>query len=362
MTQAIHKKKNNVFVIYGGYTQEASVSIRSGQNIIDNLDTSLFSVYEITFFEKAIVCVLNGEKYKIDLNTFSFTTHDGRIICPDYCFIAVHGAPGENGQLQSLFELIGLPYFSVNSRISALTNHKYHSVCYVKSHDVCVAKNHYINTSHYDIDAICEKIGFPFFIKACKNGSSIGVSKAYSKEQADQLIKETLEIDDEIIIEQSITGREFTMGIFTLDNQIIITPPSEELLIENDIDFLSHENKVDSTKNITLTVANVDESLLLKMQNFVRNIYGLFGNQGVMRLDFILNQKDNELYFLEINTIPGMSPQSIFPKMLVAAGMTFSDFLTRTIHEGVEKSTSSACIQGDFREYITLTNGILQAC
>ena len=124
-----------------------------------------------------------------------------------------------------------------------------------------------VYVSQYNIDVICEKIGFPFFVKACKNGSSIGVSKAYSKEQADQLIKETLKIDDEIIIEQSITGREFTMGIFTLDNQIIITPPSEELLNENNIDYLSHENKVDSTKNITVTVADVDDFLLLKMQN-----------------------------------------------------------------------------------------------
>ncbi len=339
MMQSTHGKQN-VFVIYGGYTQEASVSIRSGQNIIDNLDNALFSVYEITFFEQTMVCVLNGEKYKIDLNTFSFTMHEGRTISPDYCFIAVHGAPGENGQLQSLFELIGIPYFSVNSRISALTNHKYHSVCYVKSNDVCVAKNHYINTEQYDIDLICEKMEFPFFIKACKNGSSIGVSKAYSKEQVDHIIKETLKIDDEIIIEQSISGREFTMGIFMLDNQIIITPPSEELLIENDIDFLSHENKVDSTKNITLTVANVDELLLLKMQDFVKKIYSIFGNSGVMRIDFILNQKDNELYFLEVNTIPGMSPQSIFPKMLVAVGMTFSHFLTRTICEGIENNPS----------------------
>lgn len=339
MMQSTHGKQN-VFVIYGGYTQEASVSIRSGQNIIDTLDDSLFIAYEITFFEQTIVCVLNGEKYKMDLNTFSFITHDGRKINPDYCFIAVHGAPGENGQLQSLFELIGIPYFSVNSRISALTNHKYHTVCYVKSHDVCVAQNHYINNDHYDIDVICEKMAFPFFIKACKNGSSIGVNKAYSKEQADQFIKETLKIDDEIIIEQSISGREFTIGIFTLDNQITITSPSEELLIENNIDFLSHENKVDSTKNITLTVANVDKLLLLKMQNFVRKIYGIFGNKGVMRIDFILNHNDNELYFLEINTIPGMSPQSIFPKMLVAAGMTFSHFLTTTIREAIENNTS----------------------
>ena len=337
MTQLTQGKKNTVFVIYGGYTQEAAVSTRSGQNIIGHLDPTLFSIYEITFFEQKIVCVLDGEKHPIDLNTFSFTTHEGKAIGPDYCFIAVHGAPGENGQLQSLFELIGIPYFSVNSRISALTNHKYHSVSYAKAHDICVAKNHYINTPNYDIDTICEKMNFPFFIKACKNGSSIGVSKAYTKEQADQFIKDTLQIDDEIIIEQAITGREFTMGIFTLNNQIIITPPSEELLIENDIDFLSHENKIDSTKNITLTVANVDELLLVKMQDFVRNIYSIFGNQGVMRLDFILNQEDNELYFLEINTVPGMSPQSIFPKMLVAAGMTFSHFLTQTIHEGILK-------------------------
>jgi D-alanine-D-alanine ligase len=113
-------------------------------------------------------------------------------------------------------------------------------------------------------------------------------------------------------------------------------------LIENDIDFLSHENKVDSTKNITLTVANVDELLLLKMQDFVKKIYSIFGNNGVMRIDFILNQKDNELYFLEVNTIPGMSPQSIFPKMLVAVGMTFSHFLTRTICEGIENNPSQA--------------------
>lgn len=338
MAQLTDSKQNTVFVIYGGYTQEASVSMRSGQHIIDHLDTSLFSIYEITFFERTMMCVLNGERYAIDLNTFSFVTQDNRTISPDYCFIAVHGAPGENGQLQSLFELIGIPYFSVNSRISALTNHKYHSVCYVQSNNICVAKNHYINTPQYNIDAICEKIAFPFFIKACKNGSSIGVSKAYSKEQAEQLIQDTLKIDDEIIIEQSITGREFTMGIFTLDNHIIITPPSEELLIENNIDYLSHENKVDSTKNITLTVANVDEFLLLKMQHFVKDIYSFFGGEGVMRIDFILNQEDNELYFLEINTIPGMSPQSIFPKMLVAAGITFESFLTRTIHEGIEKS------------------------
>lgn len=338
MAQLTDSKQNTVFVIYGGYTQEASVSMRSGQHIVDHLDTSLFSIYEITFFERTMMCVLNGERYAIDLNTFSFVTQDNRTISPDYCFIAVHGAPGENGQLQSLFELIGIPYFSVNSRISALTNHKYHSVCYVQSNNICVAKNHYINTPQYNIDAICEKIAFPFFIKACKNGSSIGVSKAYSKEQAEQLIQDTLKIDDEIIIEQSITGREFTMGIFTLDNHIIITPPSEELLIENNIDYLSHENKVDSTKNITLTVANVDEFLLLKMQHFVKDIYSFFGGEGVMRIDFILNQEDNELYFLEINTIPGMSPQSIFPKMLVAAGITFESFLTRTIHEGIEKS------------------------
>lgn len=328
------KTKKNIFVIYGGFSRESSVSIRSGKNVVAHLDSFLFNIYEVTFLDRVLYCVLNNEHYKIDLNTFSFSTREG-VVKPDYCFIAVHGVPGENGQLQSLFELISIPYFSVNSAISALTHNKYHTVCYASAHDICVADNYYINTIHYDIDKICEKIPFPFFIKACKNGSSIGVSKAYTKRQAVELINETLQIDDEIIIEKSIEGREFTMAIFTLNGQVITTPPSEELLAENNIDFLSHENKVDSSKNITLTIADIDETLRLKMDMFIRKIYALFGNKGVMRLDFILNKEDHQFYFLEINTIPGMSPQSIFPKMLVAAGLTFNDFLTQIIHDGI---------------------------
>lgn len=329
--------KKRIFVVYGGYSKEAPVSIRSGQHIIANLDTALFDVYEITFCNKQIMCILNEEKFNIDLNNFSFTTRDKQVITPDYCLIAVHGAPGENGQLQALFELISLPYFSVNAIISALTHHKYHCVCYAKAHDIHVAKHYYINTKNYDIDAICQAIPLPFFIKACKNGSSIGVNKAYSKTQADQFIQDTLKIDNEIIIEQAIIGREFTMGIFTLNGQIVMTPPSEELLVENNIDFLSHENKIDSTKNITLTVANIDDSLHVAIKQFVRKIYAMFGHQGVMRLDFILNQDDNEFYLLEINTIPGMSPQSIFPKMLDASGISFKQFLTQTILQDIEK-------------------------
>lgn len=334
------KTKKNIFVIYGGFSQESSVSIRSGKNVVAHLDPLLFNIYEVTFIDRVLHCILNNEQYKIDLNTFSFFTNN-QVIKPDYCFIAVHGVPGENGQLQSLFELIGIPYFSVNAAISALTHNKYHAVSYARANDICVAENYYINTIDYDIEKICEKICFPFFIKACKNGSSIGVSKAYTKVQAVKLINETLQIDDEIIIEKSIEGREFTMAIFTLNGQVITTPPSEELLAENNIDFLSHENKVDSTKNITLTIADIDESLRLKMDIFIRKIYALFGSRGVMRLDFILNKEDHQFYFLEINTIPGMSPQSIFPKMLVAAGLSFNEFLTQTIDEGINNHCAS---------------------
>lgn len=326
--------KKNVFVIYGGYSEEADVSVRSGKNVINNIDTDFFNVYEITFLNKEMYAIVGNKTLKIDFNDFSFTIDD-ITINPNYCLIAVHGTPGENGKLQALFELIDLPYFSVNAAISSLTFNKYHTVCVAKVSGINVAENYYINTHKYNIDDILNKISFPFFVKPCKNGSSIGVGKAYDKLQAIDLINNALKIDDEILIEKAIHGREFTMAVFRLNNKLIILPISEALLESNKIDFWGHESKTNINKHIGKTPAELDEVTLQKTELFGEKIYNIFGSMGIMRIDFILNKENNELYLLEINTIPGMSPQSVFPKMLSAMGLPFKDFLTQIINEGI---------------------------
>ncbi|HCE58562.1 MAG TPA: D-alanine--D-alanine ligase [Prolixibacteraceae bacterium] len=321
------KNKPNIAVVSGGDSSEYVVSVKSGVNVYNAVDTEKFTPWLIQMRGKEWIVLENETKIAdIDKSDFSFN-YNGNKINFDYAYITIHGTPGEDGILQGYFELLGIPYSTCNVHTSSLTFNKWFCNNYLSSFGVKMAKSIKM-TKGEKVNAaeIVNNLGLPVFVKPNAGGSSFGVTKVKTQAEVEPAILKAWEESNEALIEQFIDGAEFTCGLVKIGNKKIVFPVTE-VLPKNE--FFDFEAKYTPGVTEEITPARLPEHLFEKCQNISSEIYDLCQCAGIVRIDYIL--KNEEFYFLEVNTTPGMTATSFVPQQIAAMGMTLKDMISLII-------------------------------
>lgn len=324
--------KKNIAIIMGGYSSEYQISLKSGNVVFNTLDKDKYNVYRIHIFkEKWVFVDAYDLEFSIDRNDFSVLINDTKITF-DCVFNAIHGSPGEDGIMQAYFELIGIPQTSCNSYQAALTFNKRDCLSALKPYGVLTAESYYLNLGDaVNEDKIIAKVGLPCFVKANKAGSSFGISKVHKKEALQAAIENSFKEDDEIIIESFLDGTEVSVGVITYNGETKVLPITE-IVSEND--FFDYEAKY-LGKSQEITPARISKSQKDKVNALAKKVYTLLKMKGYSRSEFIF--KDGEPHLLEINTVPGLTNESILPQQAKEAGISMSQLFESAITEALKE-------------------------
>lgn len=324
--------KKTIAFVTGGYSGEAVISYKSAVTIENNIDKDKYDVYKIDMHPTGWWYETEqGEEVAVDKNDFSIKVNGSKVTF-DAVLIGIHGTPGEDGKLQGYFDMLKIPYTSCNAATSALTFNKRNTVAVAAfggirvARSVLLIKNNFINA-----DEIATQLKFPVFIKPNNGGSSIGMSKVNEpSEELGLAIEKAFKEDDQVLIEEFIKGREFTIGVFKSGGNIVTLPITEVITKK---DFFDYEAKYVAGMSEEITPAVIDEAVAEKVRKNATLAYELMDCRGVVRIDFIYDESDGQPYMLEVNTVPGQSEASIVPKQVRAMGWTLKEFYSALIEE-----------------------------
>ena len=321
----------NIAIVAGGNSSEYIVSVASASNIENSLDKKLYAPWLITIKgDKWILGTPENPGPEIDKNDFSVTV-EGEKIKFDCVFMAIHGTPGEDGKLQGYFDLLDLPCTTSGILACAVAFNKYVCKGFLNNFGILSPKAMLVRTGYkFDTRRIAAEVGLPCFVKPNNGGSSFGVTKVTEESQIKDAIAKALQEDTEIIIEEFIRGTEITGGVFkSADRQILF--PLTEIVSKNEFfDFEAKYNR----KADEITPARIPETLTKACQGISSLIYDILDCRGIVRVDYIL--KDDKFYFLEINTVPGMTDTSIIPQQAEAFGLAMTELFTMVIEDAIE--------------------------
>ena len=323
--------KKNIAVIAGGDSSEYVVSVKSAVNVMASIDREKYNAWLVEMKGGTWNVIHDGEEIaSIDRNDFSFTCN-GEKTRFDYAYIIIHGTPGEDGKLQGYFDMIGIPYSSCGTYSAALTFDKYRCNQFLRNFGVKVADSCLLKKGEIvDAELIVGKLGLPVFVKPNAGGSSFGITKVKSKQEVEPAIHKAWNESNEAILESFIEGKEFTCGLVKIGGEMIVFPLTE-VLPEND--FFDFEAKYNADKAVEITPARLNEAMTKKCQDLSSKIYDLLNCNGIVRMDYLL--QDGEFWFLEVNTVPGMTVTSFIPQQVGAMGVNLSSLLSEIIEEGL---------------------------
>ena len=325
--------KKRIAVVMGGFSGEHDISINSGDEVFKALDREKYEPYRILIEKDGWCCLADdGSRLPLDKNDFSVCI-DGEKILFDLAFVIVHGNPGENGRLQGYFDMIGLKYTTCDFYTSVLTFNKGFCNPLVRSFNVVsLAKSRLIYRGQVDIRAILDELELPIFVKPAAGGSSVGMTKVKSPDELPAAIQRALHEDDQVLVEEFIEGREFGCGVMQTKTDLIAFPVTEIIPIGRE--FFDYDAKYNGFSN-EVTPAQVDEKISDEIRQTAKKLYKLLNCRGIVRFDFIYNEKKEKLFFLEVNTIPGQSAESIVPKQARSMGISTSELYTMVIESFV---------------------------
>lgn len=304
--------KRRIALIYGGNSSEWEISVLSGKNVAAALDREKYEVYEI---------LLRGTDWRcgdvqVDKTDFSVTVSGVKTVF-DLALIMIHGTPGENGLLQGYFEMLGIPFSTCSSYVSALTFDKFACKTFMRDLGIPMAGDVYLRKGDgFDVDAIVKKLGLPIFVKPSDGGSSFGVTKVKRKEDLEAAVASAFSEGETVLLEQFIEGRELTQGVY-FDGKEIVTLPITEIVSHNE--FFDYDAKYNGRSD-EICPAPISAEVFERVSEYTRRIYHHFGCRGIVRCDYILSPSA-VVNFLEINTVPGMTKMSLVPGQLKAAGL-----------------------------------------
>ncbi len=310
----------------GGYSSEYKISLISGNVVYQFLDKTKYNGFRIHIFKEKWVYVDDKDaEFPIDKNDFS-TIVNGTKITFDCVFNAIHGTPGEDGLMQAYFELIGMPQSSCDYYQSALTFNKRDMLSVLKPYGIKTATSYYLNKGdHIDTDKIVKAVGLPCFVKPNKSGSSFGISKVKTANELPIAIEVAYQEDDEIIIESFLNGTEVSVGVINYQGTVIVLPITE-IVSEND--FFDYEAKYQG-KSQEITPARISDEMTQKVSEVAKRAYEVLKMKGFSRSEFIF--VDGEPYMLEMNTIPGLTTESLIPQQAKVAGISLEDLFSNAI-------------------------------
>ncbi len=325
--------KKNIAIVAGGNSGEYEISIQSGSVVEKNLDTGLYYPYIIVikgsdwyYLDK------DCKRFDVDKNDFSIIIQGEKIVF-DCVFIAIHGTPGEDGKLQGYFDLLGIPYTSCNQTISALTFNKSFCNIIVNSLGVNTAKSILLyKNQNYNTDGIVDEIKLPCFVKPNNGGSSVGITKVDKIENLQDAIKTAFKEDDEVIVEEFIDGTEITCGIIKSKGKMYVLPVTE---IVSKKEFFDYDAKYTPGMADEITPARISEETEKECKTISVYLYENLNCSGLVRFDYILH--DELLYFLEVNTIPGLTEDSIVPRQAKEMGITIAMLFSMAIEDAIDR-------------------------
>jgi D-alanine-D-alanine ligase len=324
--------KKTIALVTGGFSGEAVISYKTAVTIDKNLDRDKFNVFKIDINPKGwFYELIDGRKVEVDKNDFSLQL-DNQKIQFDAAFIAIHGTPGEDGKLQGYFDTLKIPYTSCDAATSAITFNKRYTVAVAKMAGISVSSSvHLFKHTPTSVKDILDKLSLPVFVKPNNGGSSIGMSKVDKAEDLEAAIAKAFMEDEQVLVEQMIKGREFTVGVFKTGDEVTVLPITE-VRADQDKAFFDFEAKYQG-KSTETTPAEIDETIAEKIRNAARKIYAVFNCRGVVRIDFIYDAETGQPFMLEINTIPGQSEASIIPQQVKAMNWKLNDFYSKLVEE-----------------------------
>ena len=325
--------KRTIAIIYGGDSSEHDVSLRSAEGIYSFMDKERYNVYLVEITSKAWeVHLYDGGSLPIDKNDFSFFENNEKVK-PDYCYITIHGTPGENGLLQGYLDLLHLPYSTSNVLVEALTFNKFTLNQYLRSWGICVAESILIRQDQVITnEEVINRIGLPCFIKPNAGGSSFGTTKVKTAEQIQPAIEMAMQEDGgEVIIEAFMEGTEISCGHYKTKKREVALPITE---VVPETEFFDYDAKYNG-KVQEITPARLSQELTDRVHQLDAAIYQILGCNGIIRMDYIITEGE-KINLLEINTTPGMTATSFIPQQVRAAGMSMTDVLTEIIENQFE--------------------------
>lgn len=324
--------KHNIAVVMGGFSPEYEVSMNSGNVVFKNLSKIKFNPYRVVITrEKWVVLDADSNEHPIDMNDFSATI-DGEKLTFDAVFNAIHGAPGEDGPLAGYFDLIGMPQTSSGQFESALTFNKAECSMLLKTQGVNTAEAYYLaRHEQYNSDDILALVGLPCFVKPNRSGSSIGVTKVKEAEDLGAAITKAFEVDSQIIIEAMVKGVEVGCGVSNHSGQIRAMAATD-IVPKND--FFDYESKY-SGQSEEVTPARISEDTYNQIMEESEFIYESLNLNGLARVDYIVTE-NGVPFFIEVNTVPGLSEESILPKQALYTGISLGDLFDQTVERALE--------------------------
>lgn len=325
--------KKTIALLTGGTTGEKVVSVKSAATIAQNLDTSKYDVHKIMLNENGWFYEPEGSvKIEVDKNDFSITVKGKKIIF-DGVFIAIHGSPGEDGKLQGYFDMLGIPYTTCNALTSAITMNKGYTKAIVADiPNLFVAKSVQLFKDNYDLEKIKSQLKLPLFVKPNNGGSSIGMSKVKNFNDLATALEKAFKEDTQVLVEEFVEGREFSIGVFKSKGKTIVLPTTEVKTTNEFFDF-DAKYTPGATEEITPGYMTAEEKS--RVEQVVTDVYLKLNCRGIVRIDYFLQQETGNFYFIEINTIPGQTATSFIPQQVAAMGMNLKDFYTQVLEETI---------------------------
>lgn len=324
--------KKKVALVTGGLSGEAQISYKSAVTVNGNLDRNKFDVYQIDINQSGWwYTPQNAAPQKVNRDDFSITD-GGNKINFDVVLLCIHGTPGEDGKLQGYFDMLGLPYTSCDAATSALTFNKRYTDAVAAFGGIAVANSmHLFKHTPVAPAAILEKLQLPVFVKPNNGGSSIGMSKVTTADALAPALEKAFKEDTQVLVEEFISGREFTIGVFKTKGALQVLPITE---IETANEFFDFEAKYQG-KSVETTPALISDTMQSQLEAAAKRVYEVLNCRGVVRIDFIYNEEKGLPYMLEVNTVPGQSAASVIPQQVKAMGVSLQDFYTSIVEESL---------------------------
>jgi D-alanine-D-alanine ligase len=330
--------KKKVALVTGGLSSEAQISYKSAKTVMSALDKNSYEVYLIDihptgwWYENLV-----GEEVSVNKADFSIE-EGGEKINFDVALMCIHGTPGEDGKLQGYFDMIGMPYTSCDTATSALTFNKRYTVAVAGFGGVHVAKSlHLFLETPMLPNEILDQLKLPVFVKPNNGGSSLGISKVNTASELPTALEKAFKEDTQVLVEECISGREFTIGVFKSKGVLTVLPITE---ITTENEFFDFEAKYQG-KSKEITPAIVSEKMFNDLTTAAKKVYATLNCRGVVRVDFIYDEAAEKAYMLEVNTVPGQSEASVIPQQVKAMGWNLSEFYATLVEDALVNKSNS---------------------
>ena len=351
--------KLSVCILFGGVSPEHEVSLRSAESVLNNIDHDKYNVFPVGITKDGDWIIYGGKDYaELPAGTWMNNPANRRgTISPirgqglfcfegdcvvreriDVVFPVMHGENCEDGAIQGLLQLAGIPYVGPHVSASAVAMDKTLTKLVVDQAGVPQAAWHLVRSEELAhrmdsiVAAIEQKFQYPVFVKPAGTGSSVGVSKAVNREMLEAALLEAGKFDKKILVEEFIHGREIEVAV--LGNAGPMASGRGE--IDSGAEFYDYEAKYVTDTSVAYIPARISESIEEQVRELAVKVYSAIGCQGLSRVDFFVTYEDNRIVFNEINTLPGFTSISMYPKLFAASGIPYSQLIDQLLQLALE--------------------------